>query len=266
MQVYIFIYMYTICIEFDSIALARGNQGTGDNSNDQLSRKLLAEMLLQLSQCKKLVISKASAVDSAHESPYLRLEEKEYHPGVDSIEMSSTPSPTCTKKRKSVKEKCKTFESHESQRLHLKGISSQSHADHHQCGEIMNTLSPPLKIKSTINPTDMIAATNTYQPVVIAATNRIEDIDEAIMRRFESKILVEKLNQEDRIELLQKYLHDTHHDITREDFIQIGECTNGWTGSEIEVCVQPHLCIQYKYIYTPMPLWLDTHNGRFGDT
>jgi len=115
----------------------------------------------------------------------------------------------------------------------------------------MNTLSPPIPIQNLthnphtsntpnpiVNPIQHIRQPPPqYQPVVIAATNRIEDIDEAIMRRFESKILIQMLNNEERIELIEKYLGGTSVDMSIGEYAQLGECTEGWTGSEIEVRV-----------------------------
>jgi len=80
--------------------------------------------------------------------------------------------------------------------------------------------------------------------VVIAATNRIEDIDEAILRRFESKIYVGKPNAQERIEMIHKFLDNISHQLKQEDILEISQLTELWSGSEIEniirdTCMKP---------------------------
>lgn len=71
--------------------------------------------------------------------------------------------------------------------------------------------------------------------VVIAATNRIEDIDEAVIRRFESKVFVGVPNKMGRKRLITKFLRGIHHELSESDLEHIGDITYGWSGSDIEV-------------------------------
>jgi SpoVK/Ycf46/Vps4 family AAA+-type ATPase len=73
-----------------------------------------------------------------------------------------------------------------------------------------------------------------FSLVIIAATNRLEDIDEAIIRRFESRIYVGPPNYNARIQLIGSYLTSITHSLTSKDFDAIAELTYDWSGSDIE--------------------------------
>lgn len=75
---------------------------------------------------------------------------------------------------------------------------------------------------------------STNRMAIIGATNRIEDIDEAMMRRFECKVHVGVPNKMARIKLFQKLLEDVSHSLTDKDYDNISNLTYGWSGSDIE--------------------------------
>ena len=71
--------------------------------------------------------------------------------------------------------------------------------------------------------------------VVIAATNRVEDLDEAILRRFACKIFVGVPNANDRRELLLCHLlKDIDTGLSDGQVDEIVAMTKGWNPSEIE--------------------------------
>lgn len=70
--------------------------------------------------------------------------------------------------------------------------------------------------------------------IVVAATNRPEDCDPALLRRFSVRILVNLPSRKDRIKILQRFLANIHHTITPEHFDTIALETEGWTGSDLE--------------------------------
>ncbi len=76
------------------------------------------------------------------------------------------------------------------------------------------------------------SSTSSY--VVIAATNRVNDLDEAILRRFPLKILVENPNTASRKHLIIHFLEDIEWSINDDELRDLAETTQGWTGSEIE--------------------------------
>lgn len=70
---------------------------------------------------------------------------------------------------------------------------------------------------------------------IIAATNRIEDIDEAVVRRFECKIYVGVPRKDDRKQLIVKYLTGCDFTLSDKELEHITTETYGWSGSDIEV-------------------------------
>lgn len=71
--------------------------------------------------------------------------------------------------------------------------------------------------------------------VVIAATNRLGDLDEAVLRRFESKIYVGVPDKEGRQQLILNNLQSIDYAMSCEELAEIADMTEGWSGSDIEV-------------------------------
>ncbi|UNI22087.1 mitochondrial dynamin GTPase Msp1 [Purpureocillium takamizusanense] len=75
------------------------------------------------------------------------------------------------------------------------------------------------------------------QIVVLGATNRINDIDEAILRRMPKKFPVPLPGQEQRRRILQLILQDTRTDPEDFDLNYVAKITAGMSGSDIkEAC------------------------------
>ncbi len=75
------------------------------------------------------------------------------------------------------------------------------------------------------------------QIVVLGATNRIHDIDEAILRRMPKKFPVPLPGQEQRRRILQLILQDTKTDPEDFDVDYVAKITAGMSGSDIkEAC------------------------------
>lgn len=73
--------------------------------------------------------------------------------------------------------------------------------------------------------------------VVVAATNRVQDLDEAILRRFDAKVLVDVPDQKSRTMMLHRLMKGVDHELSVADVESIAERIAGWSGAEIEVCV-----------------------------
>ena len=72
--------------------------------------------------------------------------------------------------------------------------------------------------------------------MVIAATNRLEDLDEAVLRRFESKIFVGAPDRRDRVQLVHHYLRGLPLDALGErEMLGVAELTQGWSAADIEI-------------------------------
>lgn len=80
---------------------------------------------------------------------------------------------------------------------------------------------------TSIKPSDRVT--------VIAATNRISDLDPAIIRRFQKTIEVPLPSIEEREQLVQKGLNEITNKLTDEEIHYIAESTHGWSGSLISV-------------------------------
>ncbi|KAG8382186.1 hypothetical protein BUALT_Bualt05G0050600 [Buddleja alternifolia] len=77
--------------------------------------------------------------------------------------------------------------------------------------------------------------------LVLAATNRPFDLDEAIIRRFERRIMVGLPSVENREKILRTLLSKEKVD-QRLDFMELATMTEGYTGSDIK-----NLCITAAY-------------------
>lgn len=84
---------------------------------------------------------------------------------------------------------------------------------------------------------ELLLALNTSKCTVVAATNRIEDIDEAAVRRFALKVHVNvPETRRTRMRLIIHFLTTSHipHKLSPADVEEIAEWTTGWSGSDIE--------------------------------
>ncbi len=70
---------------------------------------------------------------------------------------------------------------------------------------------------------------------VIAATNRLEDLDEAVLRRFDNKIYVGVPRGDNRAFMIGKNLHNISNNLSSEEILSIAAMTEGWSGSDINV-------------------------------
>ena len=73
--------------------------------------------------------------------------------------------------------------------------------------------------------------TLTNDTVLLGATNRIDILDEALLRRFSVKHEVKRLEQEERFAMAQKFLSDVAFDYT-EDWLN-SVCSPSQTQSEL---------------------------------
>lgn len=75
---------------------------------------------------------------------------------------------------------------------------------------------------------------NTQNVVVLAATNRMGDLDEAIIRRFESRIHVGLPDSGERGQLILRFLEGLQHKITCSELDDLAEMSFGWSGADLE--------------------------------
>jgi len=69
--------------------------------------------------------------------------------------------------------------------------------------------------------------------LVMGATNRPQDLDDAVLRRFSKRIYVRLPNKEDRLQLLEHLLKQQYNDLTMHEIHQVAQLTHGYSGSDM---------------------------------
>ncbi|KAF9427130.1 hypothetical protein BGZ94_005428 [Podila epigama] len=70
--------------------------------------------------------------------------------------------------------------------------------------------------------------------LLVGATNRPQEIDEAARRRFGKRLYIPLPEKEGRIDMVTNLLSNQGHDLTPEQIRDIGERTEGYSGSDIK--------------------------------
>ena len=70
--------------------------------------------------------------------------------------------------------------------------------------------------------------------IVVAATNRIEDCDSALLRRFGIQLEVGLPALKDRKKMLTRHLKDIEHTLGNSDLQMLAAMTEQWSGSSLE--------------------------------
>ncbi|KAI3750819.1 hypothetical protein L2E82_21669 [Cichorium intybus] len=78
---------------------------------------------------------------------------------------------------------------------------------------------------------------NDEKVLVLAATNTPYSLDQAIRRRFDKRIYIPLPDVKARQHMFKVHLGDTPHNLTERDFEQLAYKTEGFSGSDIAVCV-----------------------------
>lgn len=85
----------------------------------------------------------------------------------------------------------------------------------------------------------MQGVTNSEQNVlVLAATNTPFSLDQAIRRRFDKRIYVPLPDAPARQHMFKVHLGDTPSDMSEADFVDLAKKTEGFSGSDISICVK----------------------------
>jgi SpoVK/Ycf46/Vps4 family AAA+-type ATPase len=69
--------------------------------------------------------------------------------------------------------------------------------------------------------------------IVVAATNRPEDCDPALVRRFSIRVVVGLPSLHDRRRIVKRFLKGIESSISKEQLGDIAAATEGWSGSDI---------------------------------
>lgn len=84
---------------------------------------------------------------------------------------------------------------------------------------------------------DGAATSEEDRVLIVGATNRPQELDEAARRRLTQRLYVPLPELEDRIHILKNLLKTIVNEIKDEEFTKIGELTKGYSGADMEtVC------------------------------
>lgn len=70
--------------------------------------------------------------------------------------------------------------------------------------------------------------------IVVAATNRPEDCDNALIRRFSVRAKVGLPVERDRMRIVKRFLEGIEHTLSKADFRSLASATDEWSGSDLE--------------------------------
>jgi SpoVK/Ycf46/Vps4 family AAA+-type ATPase len=70
--------------------------------------------------------------------------------------------------------------------------------------------------------------------IVVAATNRPEDIDPALLRRFAIRLQVGLPGKRDRRKIINKHLSEIDNTLSKIQYAELALVTEGWSGSDLE--------------------------------
>ncbi|GJN05852.1 hypothetical protein PR202_ga23521 [Eleusine coracana subsp. coracana] len=79
---------------------------------------------------------------------------------------------------------------------------------------------------------------NDDKVLVLAATNTPYSLDQAVRRRFDKRIYIPLPDMKARQHMFKVHLGDTPHSLTESDFESLARRTDGFSGSDIAVCVK----------------------------
>ncbi|XP_066246828.1 fidgetin-like protein 1 isoform X2 [Euwallacea similis] len=98
------------------------------------------------------------------------------------------------------------------------------------------------------------AATDSEEKLlIIGATNRPQELDEAARRRFVKRLYIPLPEYEARVELLKKLISSEKHSLIEEQFNEIANLTEGYSGADIknlcsEAALEPIRSIDFRNI------------------
>ncbi len=103
---------------------------------------------------------------------------------------------------------------------------------------------------------------NDQKVLVLAATNTPYALDQAIRRRFDKRIYIPLPDLKARQHMFKVHLGDTPHNLTESDFESLARKTEGFSGSDISVCVKDVLFEPVRKTQDAM-FFFQTTNGMW---
>ena len=216
--------------EIDALGMSRSSGGSeneglmSSSGGEQSSRRVLAEMLIQLS---KLSTPDNEDGNSSSDS------EREI-----TLVVGCDEGPFATKKNNRMAEKQNFDFSHNPNQSSSEKNDETNIADPIS-NQLSNVISPSSSLASPSQGPDKVnkkEQRTEAEPrlIVIAATNRPEDCDPALLRRFAIRVLIGLPNHRDRRRIITRLLDGIEHNITPQELRAVSESMEGWSGSDLE--------------------------------
>ncbi|KAL8029632.1 hypothetical protein ABFX02_14G237600 [Erythranthe guttata] len=98
--------------------------------------------------------------------------------------------------------------------------------------------------------------------LVLAATNTPYALDQAIRRRFDKRIYIPLPDVKARQQMFKVHLGDTPHNLTESDYVVLARKTEGFSGSDIAVCVKDVLFEPVRKTQDAM-FFIENSNGMW---
>ncbi len=213
-----------------------GSSNTFGGGGEQSARRILAELLIQLSNlssCSSATDETTDEIDSSSDSDngYGTCSDEATEPGKYNTIMRDI----IVEEGKSERE-CFSFQNDRKdlQLHHTRDKEIQddidSKTDENSCPHL---ISPSSTSTSTSENLDNNRNCNP-RVIVIAATNRPEDCDPALLRRFAIRVLIGLPTHRDRRKIISRLLVGIEHDITVQQLKELSVSLEGWSGSDLE--------------------------------
>ncbi|KAF7275386.1 hypothetical protein GWI33_011805 [Rhynchophorus ferrugineus] len=102
---------------------------------------------------------------------------------------------------------------------------------------------------------DGAAISSEERLLIIGATNRPQELDEAARRRFVKRLYIPLPDYQGRLELLKKLMLNEKHIITEDQFVKIAQISDGYSGADIknlcsEASLEPIRSLNFNDIQT----------------
>jgi len=128
-------------------------------------------------------------------------------------------------------------------------LSSRSDTEHESSRRIKTEFLVQLDGASTVGEERIL---------VIGATNRPKDLDEAARRRLSKRLYVPLPESSARVKIIENMLESQSHHLESDELEKIGEMTDGYSGSDMsclcrEAAMGPIRCLDYSQIDSIQP-------------
>jgi SpoVK/Ycf46/Vps4 family AAA+-type ATPase len=231
--------------EIDALGMSRcgsggkwGGGGSDDSSSGNSSRRILAELLIQLSKLSDETAGlKSRKDDGGRLEDNMMIQGSSEQRGVEDCVDVQDNQRKCQRSEKQMN----SYSSHNYQGS-PRPISPESIDDTNHPLPIRDCKGRPLLGRPSSHHSQPHAPEDTaeydFPPrpriIVVAATNRPEDCDPALLRRFSIRVLVGLPSQRDRKKILYRLLEGIENTLTPSQLKELAIVTEGWSGSDLE--------------------------------